>query len=199
MKIGVWANDDQWEETRKGIIGVEFARLTSFENSPADMDAYLWLAEKKEGFEITSKPVFINSVCATLIEMNAPANVVRINGWNGFLARQTWEISGAIDETVQKVCAALGKMIIPVPDEPGFISARVIAMIINEAFFALEDNISTREEIDTAMKLGTNYPYGPFEWAALIGEARIFDLLQKLSLQDKRYLPATLLNRSFTK
>ncbi len=64
---------------------------------------------------------------------------------------------------------------------------------INEAWFALEENVSSKEEIDVAMKLGTNYPYGPFEWASLIGIEKIFELLQKLSTYDKRYLPATLL------
>ena len=49
------------------------------------------------------------------------------------------------------------------PDIPGFISARVVSMIINEAYFALEEEVSSKEEIDTAMKLGTNYPYGPFD------------------------------------
>ena len=56
---------------------------------------------------------------------------------------------------------------------PGFITARVIAMIINEAFFALQENVSSKEEIDTAMRLGTNYPYGPFEWTKLIGIDKI--------------------------
>ena len=66
-------------------------------------------------------------------------------------------------------------------------------MIINEAFFAMEENISTENEIDIAMKLGTNYPYGPFEWCDLIGADNILALLEKLSIQDKRYLPAGLL------
>ena len=80
-----------------------------------------------------------------------------------------------------------------VADEPGFISARVIAMIINEAYFALGDDISSKTEIDIAMKLGTNYPYGPFEWAELIGEENILSLLQKLAETDTRYQPAALL------
>lgn len=66
-------------------------------------------------------------------------------------------------------------------------------MIINEAYFAVNDEVSSKKEIDTAMKLGTNYPYGPFEWAALIGKNNILELLQKLSLTDTRYQPAELL------
>ena len=42
-------------------------------------------------------------------------------------------------------------------------------MIINEAFLALQEGVSTKEEINTAMKLGTNYPLGPFEWVEKIG------------------------------
>ena len=70
------------------------------------------------------------------------------------------------------------------------ITPRVIAMIINEAYFTLQAGVSTKEEIDTAMKLGTNYPYGPFEWADKIGLNRIKTLLQTLSKTDTRYLPA---------
>ncbi len=47
-----------------------------------------------------------------------------------------------------------------------------MAMIINEAWHALAEEVSTKNEIDTAMKLGTNYPYGPFEWAEKIGLGR---------------------------
>ena len=60
-------------------------------------------------------------------------------------------------------------------------------MIINEAFFALEAGVSTMEEIDVAMKLGTNYPYGPFEWCKKIGLKKVYDLLEKLSKTDDRY------------
>jgi 3-hydroxybutyryl-CoA dehydrogenase len=56
----------------------------------------------------------------------------------------------------------------------------VISTIINEALIALMEGVSTREEIDTAMKLGTNYPYGPFEWAEKIGMERVDSLLAQL-------------------
>ena len=66
-------------------------------------------------------------------------------------------------------------------------------MIINEAYFTLEENVSTKEEIDIAMKLGTNYPYGPFEWSKKIGLKNIADLLKELFITEKRYQPAALL------
>ena len=80
-----------------------------------------------------------------------------------------------------------------VGDDYGFIAARIISMIINEAYFALEENVSTKEQIDVAMKLGTNYPYGPFEWSKKIGLINILNLLQKLAQGDPRYTVCALL------
>ena len=71
-------------------------------------------------------------------------------------------------------------------------------MIINEAYFAVEDNVSSKTEIDTAMKLGTNYPHGPFEWAGLIGNKNILALLQQLYVTDRRYKPSELLIKEAT-
>jgi 3-hydroxybutyryl-CoA dehydrogenase len=140
-------------------------------------------------------PVILNSVICTLKEMNTAANVLRINGWKGFISRTVWEIAGQVNEEVKQLLAALNKQLIEVPDEPGLIAARPIAMIINEAFFALGEDVSSKAEIDIAMKLGTNYPFGPFEWAAAIGVKNICDLLFILSENDNRYLPAPLLQK----
>lgn len=57
----------------------------------------------------------------------------------------------------------------------------------------MEEGISTREEIDIAMKLGTNYPYGPFEWTEKIGIQKIASLLYKLSKNQSRYTLSSLL------
>ena len=89
----------------------------------------------------------------------------------------------------------MNKKIISVADEPGLVAAAIVATIINEAYFALEDEVSTKAAIDTAMKLGTNYPYGPFEWAEKTGLENIAALLKKLSVTDSRYQPAGLLIR----
>ena len=69
-------------------------------------------------------------------------------------------------------------------------------MIVNEAYYTLQEEVSTKEEIDTAMKLGTNYPYGPFEWSELIGLDKIHLLLTRLGNTDDRYRPARLLTET---
>jgi 3-hydroxybutyryl-CoA dehydrogenase len=74
---------------------------------------------------------------------------------------------------------------------------RILAMIINEAAFALGEGVASAADIDTAMKLGTNYPHGPLEWADRIGLQLVVDVLRSLqaSLGEERYRPAPLLLR----
>jgi 3-hydroxybutyryl-CoA dehydrogenase len=144
----------------------------------------------------SSQPVIVNSVIDTLREIDAP--FIRINAWPGFLKRPVVEAScnsNPLKEKAERVFNGLDKKPEWVPDGPGFITARVIAMIINEAWFALEEGVSTREEIDTAMKLGTNYPYGPFEWGNQIGLKNIYLLLDKLNKTNSRYRPAELMKK----
>ncbi len=73
------------------------------------------------------------------------------------------EAAGTDEATRKKaesIFTEFGKTIAWTPDVMGFISARVVAMVINEAYFSLLEDVSSREAMDTAMKLGTNYPMG---------------------------------------
>ena len=143
-------------------------------------------------------PVMVNSVIYTCEEIGQP--FIRINAWPGMLEREVHELAvgveanhKAVDERhtgVDELYRQLGWKYRLVPDVPGMISGRILATIINEAYYTLEENVSTKEEIDIAMKLGTNYPFGPFEWSERIGLANIYDLLNKLGATDSRYIPA---------
>ncbi len=196
MIIAVFAGKKQWEEIKTTEPGIEWILLVSLKEIPLNVAAVFILKEfTVVNFDAISIPIFIHSVTVTLKELKAPVNVYRINGWHGFLQRPVWEIAGIVNKQVENIFIALNKKMVIVPDEPGFIAARVIAMIINEAWYALEEKVSTKKEIDIAMKLGTNYPYGPFEWGRMIGEKNIVTLLQKLSAKNKKYLPAPLLKK----
>lgn len=140
-------------------------------------------------------PVVVNDVLKN--EDYLPSNFARFNGWPSFISHPVAEVSGAaaIREKVTAVFAAFNRSTEWVPDLPGFITARVVCMIINEAWFSLEEQVSTPDEIDTAMKLGTNYPMGPFEWGRTIGLAQVYRLLDKLSKENSRYTPANLLKK----
>lgn len=77
----------------------------------------------------------------------------------------------------------------------GFHYPRVISMIINEAYFALGDELTSAESIDLAMKFGVNYPLGPIEWGQKIGLPHIINLLTEYSeiTEDPRYRVSTAL------
>lgn len=153
-----------------------------------DMDAERTGQLKK----LLPKPVIVNSVAYTTKAIGA--DFVRINAWPTLLQRSLTELAApegydtTLIETVFDECQL-------VPDIPGMITARVIAMIVNEAYYTLGAEVSSKEEIDTAMKLGTNYPYGPFEWSERIGLKRIYELLKVLSRADARYAIAPALER----
>ena len=108
----------------------------------------------------------------------------------GFIEKDLWELAGVVSTEAEYILQQLNKRYIVVPDEPGFVSAIIIAMIINEAYYALDEKVSSKTDIDIAMKLGTNYPYGPFEWCNIIGVQQVYQLLAKLSLTDERFLPS---------
>ena len=195
--IVVAASDNQWNELTGLRTNVEWQRVAHASDFAQykNADAFFCLTphEISAAFDSFTKPVIVNSVIETRTDLSLPPNVYRINGWPTFLNRSVWEIAGVADEEIEAVFEMLNIKINFVKDEPGFISARVIAMIINEAYFALEDNVSSKTEIDIAMKLGTNYPFGPFEWAKQIGTGNVLALLQKLYLTDSRYKPSQLL------
>ncbi|MDF2701200.1 MAG: 3-hydroxyacyl-CoA dehydrogenase [Rubrobacteraceae bacterium] len=60
------------------------------------------------------------------------------------------------------------------------VALRVICCVVNEAYLALSEGVATAEDIDKAMKLGANYPRGPFEWAEEIGVQSILRMLDSL-------------------
>ncbi len=198
MAIAVLATDEQWKELLDAGNKDSFIRLITLQDE-VTADAYLVLnGPLVSVINSTGKPMLVNAVAKTLTELNATNNVVRINGWPGFLQRKTWEAAGTVSNEVKQIFAAAGKQLIEVADDPGLVAARSIAMIINEAYFALGEKVSTKEEMDTAMKLGTNYPYGPFEWAEKIGLKNIYQLLMALYTTSNRYSPAPLLQKEAT-
>jgi 3-hydroxybutyryl-CoA dehydrogenase len=103
-------------------------------------------------------------------------------------------------ETTARVvsCAeSLEKVPVEASDYPGFVSNRVLMPMINEAVFCLMEGVSTREGIDTVMKLGMNHPMGPLALADLIGLDVCLDILEVLheGLGDDKYRPCPLLRR----
>ncbi|GGW53554.1 3-hydroxyacyl-CoA dehydrogenase [Streptomyces lucensis JCM 4490] len=92
---------------------------------------------------------------------------------------------------------ALGKDVSVIGDVPGLIVARTVARIIDLAHDAAAKGVATEEDIDTAMRLGVNYPLGPFEWDRRLGRAFARAVLDAMHERDPsgRYAPSLALYR----
>ena len=99
----------------------------------------------------------------------------------------------------QGIAKSMGVQYLPVEDRVGMVKPRVIFMIINEACYTLQEGTASIEDIDTSMKLGTNYPYGPFEWCDKIGITAVFETLAALyeDTKDERYKICPLLKTKY--
>lgn len=104
------------------------------------------------------------------------------------------------DETYQTVhneSLALNKIPVEVRDVPGFISNRVLQIMINEAIYCLYEGVSTVEDIDNVMKLGMNHPMGPLQLADFIGLDTVLAIMEVLydGYADCKYRPCPLLRQ----
>ncbi len=101
-------------------------------------------------------------------------------------------------EAAERYFRSAGKHVEWVGDAPGLVLGRILAQIVNEAHFAVGQGIASREDCDTAMRLGFNWTRGPFEWGEAIGLERVVGILDDLhrSLGEERYRVSPLLRRT---
>ena len=92
---------------------------------------------------------------------------------------------------------SLGKETVVVKDSPGFVTNRIVTLVMNEAAKLLEEDLASIEDIDKIERLSHNWPMGPFELADLVGIDVVVDLLEGIYQQTgwERYKPAPVLKR----
>lgn len=102
-----------------------------------------------------------------------------------------------VHEAIYALSQAIGKTPVSVEEAPGFVVNRILVPMINEGIGILADGVATKEEIDTAMKLGANHPMGPLELGDLIGLDVCLAIMEVLynEFGDSKYRPHTLLRK----
>ena len=102
-------------------------------------------------------------------------------GQDGVLAwAPSLQASNEWTRTAASWLAVLGFKPQRIADVPGLVVARTLAMLINEAADAVQQGVCTVEGANAAMKLGVNYPAGPFEWLASWSVPAVVQLLDAL-------------------
>ncbi len=220
---GISSNLDR--QIKKGVIDSSakdkaLSKIQTAADLGAAKNAQIVIEAVPEKIEI-KKDVFtrLNSLCSqeAILATNTssisitriaaftrrPKNVIGMHFMNPVPVMKLVEIIRGLetsDETYQIVkdlTLFLGKTPAMSLDFPGFISNRVLMPMINEACFALMEGLSTKEDIDTVMKLGMNHPMGPLELADFIGLDVCLDILNVLfeGFGDSKYRPCPLLKQ----
>lgn len=204
MTVVVIGNDAAFAECQARLGEHQYHHVHQFQSSLPQADVILdFSAEHShESIKFYGKlpetAVFINTVFTTLSKLldghSNKSSIVGFCGLPTFFNREILEVSYWNNQQPDKfdeIMQALGVTCISVKDQVGFVTPRVVCMIINEAYEALQQGVASREDIDLSMKLGTNYPFGPFEWGERIGLDNIRKLLHAILLEtkDNRYKP----------
>ena len=216
MKILVIGEAPHFEECRQKLGAHDYTHFVSHPGAEKiaaqhDLIFDFLISDIPEAFDIYShKPVtaFLNTCKITLSELAKaagqplPCTLFGFNGFPTLFNREFLEVSVLTPQdlpVLKKSCQALSTNFLLVDDRVGLVTPRVISMIINEAYYTVQEGTATREDIDLAMKLGTNYPYGPFEWCDRMGLRNVYELLRALyeDTKDERYRISALMKKEY--
>lgn len=143
------------------------------------------------------------SITDMSIQTSRPNNFVGIHFFNPVENMKLVEVintsftSKNTSEKIINLIKSIKKEVVVVKDSPGFIVNRLIIPMINEAISVYYEGIATKEDIDKAMKFGTNHPMGPLELADFIGLDICLAIMNSIynEFKDSKYLPHPYLNK----
>ena len=214
MKILIIGSKGQLEEAKRKLGPKHTYQFSSDSNSverhinESDAVFDFVMADPDRARLYSHRPstiVFLNTSYVTLskLAIHTPGTLFGFCGMPTFFDREILEVTLQKEEdrpVLKKLCDELKTGYQTVSDRVGLVTPRVICMIINEAYYTVEEGTATREDVDMAMKLGTNYPFGPFEWCERIGSKNVCGLLDAVyeDTKDERYSICRLLRDEST-
>lgn len=153
----------------------------------------------------TQAVLLVNSVKTTVLALSKhfgwQHSIIGFNGLPGMFNRPLLELTlhNTDQAIIKELCHQLETGFRIVDDRVGMITPRVICMIINEAFYTVQEGTANQQDIDMAMKLGTSYPAGPFEMLQTVGVKNVYELLSAIQQDtgDERYKICPLLKRLY--
>jgi len=183
------------------LSGYEAIFDTAFDGNSQNLSVYA---------SLKNKPVVVSAVKKQLaaaahnLGKEIHCHLIGMNMLPSFVERKLVELSLLKPESsqaVEQLAVKLDWNIRIVEDRVGMVTPRVVCMIINEACYTLQEGTAEIKDIDIAMKLGTNYPYGPFEWADKIGINNVYETLLALydDTKDERYKICPFLKTKYLK
>lgn len=146
-------------------------------------------------------PLGVDASTCAVTESLDPTRTVAVDTSSGCKGRRTIMTTPVTDpghrDAVHALLAADGTPVTVIRDSPGFIAQRIIAMIVNVSCNIAQQRIAAPGDIDTAVKLGLNYPKGPLELGDEVEPERVLRILRGLSqcYGDPRYRPSPWLVR----
>jgi 3-hydroxybutyryl-CoA dehydrogenase len=183
--------------------GADFAVEAITENESLKKEVFRQLDEVvKPGGVIASNTSSI-SITRLAAATKRPDAVIGMHFMNPVPLMQLVEVirgaqtSDATYQTTVDLAKRLGKTVVTAKDYPGFIVNRILIPMLNEACYALMEGVGSAEDIDTAMKLGTNVPMGPLALADFVGLDTCLSIAEVLhrGLGDDKYRPCPLLRQ----
>ena len=215
MNVLVVGDNDRFLELRKKLPGnVQTQHFSFWDIVKGDRYACVfdlnfdeWPRSIEFFISLKDTPVFVSAVKKNLAETvqeygeEPQCFLIGMNMLPGFIEREVLEISLFKNDRdrAQEVMQQFGWNYKIVADRVGLVTPRILCMIINEACYTLQEGTATVADIDLAMKLGTNYPHGPFEWAEKIGIKEVYETLLAIyaDTHDERYKICPLLKQKY--
>jgi 3-hydroxybutyryl-CoA dehydrogenase len=162
-------------DLKEACSGVDYVVEAVFEDMKVKKEVFKTLDEQTPAHAILASNTSSLSISEMAAATKRPEMVIGMHFFNPAPVMQLIEVirgAATSDETVaasKALASRLGKSPVEVKESPGFVVNRLLVPMMNEAFNLLQEGVASAEDIDKAMKMGTNMPMGPFELADYTG------------------------------